>query len=99
MADTADLRSEGKNSQTAGAQYSRYRAQCLALSGLCKYCGDTAVKNRKVCYACSAKQVDHTYRSGLRHFLKKAGVDLENGVVYDSTEILSRLIDEARYVK
>jgi hypothetical protein len=99
MADTADLRSEGKNSQTQQAKYARLRAHGLELSGLCKYCGQTPVKNRKVCYDCSASQSDHTYRSGLRHFLKKYGVDLNGEVVLPryAEIILMQLILEAQY--
>lgn len=101
MADTADLRSEGKFSHTKEAQYARLRARNFELAGLCNMCGKTPVKNRKTCYACSADQKDKTYLAGLRHHLKKAGLSLKliDRIDEDKAiDILYKLLNEAQYV-
>jgi hypothetical protein len=98
MAHTADLRSEGKNSPNPQAVASRnLRAERKRL-GICTLCGIMEVKNRFVCYDCSALQSVRTYRSGLRYHLKAAGVDLESGVIPSNAEdILRALVIEAKY--
>lgn len=77
MADTADLRSEGKQlSENPSTVYRRKQTALFKSQGLCAYCGKTHVKNRETCYACSKKQSGHTYTSGLRSFVKLANIDI-----------------------
>lgn len=75
MADTADLRSEGKNSQTPSAIISRNKRLDRIAKGVCVKCGKTPVLNRVTCYECSSYQVEGTYLSGLRYYCQYSNID------------------------
>lgn len=75
MADTADLRSEGKCSDNPQAIQSRQQRLDYIKSGVCISCAITAVKNRTVCYACSAKQAKSQQMYGFRKVLRDNGID------------------------
>lgn len=77
MADTADLRSEGKRYYGNG-KYARERRVALTAAGLCNYCGKVEVTNRKVCYTCSCEQTQAAKLSGFRTHLKSNGIDPES---------------------
>jgi hypothetical protein len=96
--DDRDLRSLGQKSTHPNTVASRERARLLENAGLCKYCGNNAVQNRKTCYECSLKQSQYTYLAGLRKHLKEVGVDLETcEMPSDPKTILAALIERARY--
>lgn len=75
MADTADLRSEGKCSTTPQALLSRQARLDRIKSDVCISCGITAVKNRTVCYACSEKQGAIQRMYGFRAVLRNNGIE------------------------
>ena len=75
MADSADLRSEGKFSNAPLAITAREKRYRLIASGTCIYCAAVAVKNRTVCYACSEKQGAFQRMYGFRAVLKNHGID------------------------
>jgi len=97
MADTVDLRSEGKNSQSKSAVESRKRRKRLKYEGLCTICGITPIGGSRTsaCYECSKLQSRRTYKSGLRFFLKLVGADYET-VETLTTEQISELLNMAR---
>ena len=82
MADTADRRSEGPLLQSSTAIAARAKQRELRSKGLCFMCGETEVRGRMTCYACSSIQVNRTYLSGLRSYLKKLEIDPELCIAY-----------------
>lgn len=80
MADTADLRSEGKASKSKQAIENRVLRRQRLADGLCVCCGKTEVLNRKTCYDCSLTHSTKTYLSGLRHFCKELEINPEKMV-------------------
>lgn len=89
MADTADLRSEGKKSETKSAKNSANRRQRLKCLGLCTICGVTKISGARTasCYECSAEQARRTYKSGARHFLRLVGVDFQTAETMSEDQI------------
>jgi hypothetical protein len=90
MADSSDLRSEGKNSQTDVAFYQRRQRADRIAKHLCVYCAEKSVLNRVTCYDCSKKQSLHTYRSGLRSFLAAVGINGKSRAALDLLQDIDR---------
>jgi hypothetical protein len=106
MADTADLRSEGKHSETPHATWQRQERKKRTAKGLCNVCGVTEVQNRIVCYECSSKKIDGVYLSGLRYHLSVAEIDpdsmlefLDSRPQYEEIQKLIVLMKLAQYKK
>ena len=100
MADTADLRSEGKNSSNRQAKLSRLRAQELKAKGLCSICGITAVKGRITCYGCSADASQTTRKWAFRKLCEEFNVDHDETLAYLHTlplENVENLINLFKY--
>jgi len=99
MADTADLRSEGKNSTDPDNVRARRKYSANKSLGICASalnCGNTAVKNRSYCYACSAYQAKATYKSGLRSFVNASGIDDVNNTIEILEDIDRRSMPDAQ---
>jgi hypothetical protein len=98
MADTADFRSEGKNSDTVSAKVSRTRYKQAKALGLCVSCHvrEIAGSRTAYCYGCSSDQVRRTYKSGLRANMKAAGIDWENATSITPAQ-MTALLDLAKY--
>lgn len=103
MADTADLRSEGKSSDTQAAQTYRRLKAARQAAGFCVVCGKVPVKNRVTCYSCVDAQVVQQNRYGFRRVLAEYGVtkeryndlvnELEASGLAEQSELISNLLD------
>jgi len=89
MAETQDLRSEGKNSDTPQAVSNRKLRAFRKAQDLCITCGAVRLKNRTQCYACVKQASEYNRRSNFRKHLSEHGVDLD--------EVIQLMSDKPKY--